>query len=194
MPKLEKSTDQGHKLISSEDGHDTSACKISGHSLHAFSGKCPETSPDGRTCRKTVTVSRVDQRTHVQVKRGYFRLRREDRPVGQPENIMPPAPKGGGIKNKQKKQTKKKQQKTWQGARIAAPRMAAGRNALLCTGFLIWFVCCSSRRTNITHILQGYSYTSNIRSTWEGNKIVDHSDVVGASPVGAALPTSSFST
>ena len=30
---------------------------------------------DGRTCRKTVTVGRVDQRTHVQVKRGYFRLR-----------------------------------------------------------------------------------------------------------------------
>ena len=30
---------------------------------------------DGRTCRKTVTVGWVDQRTHVQVKRGYFRLR-----------------------------------------------------------------------------------------------------------------------
>ena len=28
----------------------------------------------GRTCRKTVTVGRMDQRTHVQVKRGYFRL------------------------------------------------------------------------------------------------------------------------
>ena len=32
-------------------GQDTSACKISGHSLHAFSGKCPETSPNGRTDR-----------------------------------------------------------------------------------------------------------------------------------------------
>ena len=31
-------------------------------------------------------------------------------------------------------------------------------------------------------------------STLEGNKIVDHSDVVGASPVGAAPTTSSFST
>ena len=41
--KLEKSTDRGHKLISSEDGQDTLACKISGYSLHAFSGKCPET-------------------------------------------------------------------------------------------------------------------------------------------------------
>ena len=34
----------------------------------------------------------------------------------------------------------------------------------------------------------------DIRRTLEGNKIVDHSDVVGASPVGAALTTSSFST
>ena len=49
VPKLEKSTDHGHKLISSEDGQDTSAYKISGQSLYAFSGKCPETSPDGRT-------------------------------------------------------------------------------------------------------------------------------------------------
>ena len=31
-------------------------------------------------------------------------------------------------------------------------------------------------------------------STWVGNEIVDHSDVVGASPVGAAPTTSSFST
>ena len=53
---------------------------------------------DGRTCRKTVTVGRVDQRTYVQVKRGYFRLRTDGRTDGQPENIMPPAPKGGGIK------------------------------------------------------------------------------------------------
>ena len=35
---------------------------------------------------------------------------------------------------------------------------------------------------------------SNIRRTLLGNKIVDHSDVVGASPVGAAPTTSSFST
>ena len=61
---------------------------------------------DGRTCRKTVTVGRVDQRTHVHVKRGYFRLRTDGRmdgrtegqTDGQPENIMPPAPKGRGIK------------------------------------------------------------------------------------------------
>ena len=34
--------------------------------------------------------------------------------------------------------------------------------------------------------------TSNIRRASVGNKIVDHSDVVGASPVGAAPTTSSF--
>ena len=32
------------------------------------------------------------------------------------------------------------------------------------------------------------------KSTFVGNKIVDHSDAVGASPVGAAPTTSSFST
>ena len=39
-----------------------------------------------------------------------------------------------------------------------------------------------------------YRKTPNIRRTLVGNKIVDHSDVVGASPVGAASITSSFST
>ena len=39
-----------------------------------------------------------------------------------------------------------------------------------------------------------YRKTSNIRRTLLGNKIVDHSDVVGASPDGAAPTTSSFST
>ena len=39
-----------------------------------------------------------------------------------------------------------------------------------------------------------YRKTSNIRHTLLGNKIVDHSDVVGASPAGAAPTTSSFST
>ena len=36
--------------------------------------------------------------------------------------------------------------------------------------------------------------TSNISRTLVGTKIVDQSDVVGASPVGAAPTTSSFST
>ena len=39
-----------------------------------------------------------------------------------------------------------------------------------------------------------YRKTSNIRGTLVGNKIVDHSDVVVASPVGAAPTTSSFPT
>ena len=39
-----------------------------------------------------------------------------------------------------------------------------------------------------------YRKTFNIRRTFVGNKIVDHSDVVGASPVSAAPTTSSFST
>ena len=39
-----------------------------------------------------------------------------------------------------------------------------------------------------------YRKTSNIRRNSLGNKIVDNSDVAGASPVGAAPTTSSFST
>ena len=39
-----------------------------------------------------------------------------------------------------------------------------------------------------------YRQVSNIRRTLVSNLIVDHSDVVGASPVGAAPSTSSFST
>ena len=39
-----------------------------------------------------------------------------------------------------------------------------------------------------------YRQVSNIRRTLVGNKTVDHLDVVGALPVGAAPTTSSFST
>ena len=39
-----------------------------------------------------------------------------------------------------------------------------------------------------------YRQASNIRRMSVDNKLVDHSDVVGASPVGAAPTTSSFST
>ena len=42
--------------------------------------------------------------------------------------------------------------------------------------------------------VETYRQVSNIRRTLVSNKIVDHSDVVGASPVGAAATTSSFST
>ena len=47
-------------------------------------------------------------------------------------------------------------------------------------------------RNNVQTFL--YRQTSNIRRAWVGNKIADHSDVFGASPVGAAPTTSSFST
>ena len=58
--------------------------------------------------------------------------------------------------------------------------------------YVSYFVCLSL-------ILRGFRYpyyrqVSNIRRTLVGNKIVDHSDVVGASPVGAAPTKSSFST
>ena len=39
-----------------------------------------------------------------------------------------------------------------------------------------------------------YCQTSNVRHTFVGNEMVDHSDAVGASPAGAAPTTSSFST
>ena len=45
-----------------------------------------------------------------------------------------------------------------------------------------------------TNDIGSYRQTSNTRRTLVGNKIVDHSDVVGALPVGAAPTTSSFST
>ena len=41
--------------------------------------------------------------------------------------------------------------------------------------------------------IEEYLKTSNISRTLVGNEIVDNSDVVGASPVGAAPTTSLFS-
>ena len=53
---------------------------------------------------------------------------------------------------------------------------------------------CLSETSSKLRYLGGYNQLSNIRHTLVGNKIVDHSDVVGASPVGTAQTTSSFST
>ena len=50
-----------------------------------------------------------------------------------------------------------------------------------------------SGRTHVV-VQQKYRQVSNIRRTLVGNSIVDHSDVVGASPLGAGPTTSSFST
>ena len=47
---------------------------------------------------------------------------------------------------------------------------------------------------NSAYALEYYRKTSKIRRTLVGIKIVDYSDVVGASPVGAAPTTSSFLT
>ena len=51
-------------------------------------------------------------------------------------------------------------------------------------------------KTNIPQLqcAGGIPQVSNICGTLVGNQIVDHSDVVGASPIGAAPTTSSFST
>ena len=38
---------------------------------------------DGRTDRKTVTIGRMGQRTHVQAERGYFGLRTDGRVDGR---------------------------------------------------------------------------------------------------------------
>ena len=52
----------------------------------------------------------------------------------------------------------------------------------------------SSFLIKIKEVFAKHREVFNIRRTLVGNKIVDHSDVVGASPVGAAPTTSSFST
>ena len=57
-----------------------------------------------------------------------------------------------------------------------------------------WFVVNSLAPGRCGSNLKVYRKVSKIRRTLVGNKIVDHSDVVGASPVGAAPTTSSFST
>ena len=44
------------------------------------------------------------------------------------------------------------------------------------------------------HPLVYYRHTSNISRTLVDNKLADHSDVVGGSPVGAAPTASSFSS
>ena len=46
----------------------------------------------------------------------------------------------------------------------------------------------------VVDICERYRQVFNIRRTLVGNKIDDHSDVVEASPVGAAPTTSSFLT
>ena len=56
-----------------------------------------------------------------------------------------------------------------------------------------WNSLCGKLNWYQIHILR-YRQVSNISGTLAGNSIVDHSDVVGAVPVGPAPTTSSFST
>ena len=56
------------------------------------------------------------------------------------------------------------------------------------------YLLCTELFTKQLQICRKYRKTSSISRTLVGNKIVDNSDVVGASPVGAAPTTSSFST
>ena len=63
------------------------------------------------------------------------------------------------------------------------------------TTIRILYLTSKSFKFRITFVLKStYRKTFNISRTLVGNKIVDHSDVLGASPVGAAPTTSSFST
>ena len=61
-------------------------------------------------------------------------------------------------------------------------------------GKLYVFFCKTSLSHYTGFAVLNYRKTSNISRTLVGNKIVDNSDVVGASPVGAAPTTSSFLT
>ena len=58
-----------------------------------------------------------------------------------------------------------------------------------CGSDTLWDLC----NWSIGIIYLTYPQTSDIRCTLVGNKIVDHQDIVGASPVSAASTTSSFS-
>ena len=70
----------------------------------------------------------------------------------------------------------------------AKPSAGTGMIKLRCgTGSKIWIT--KKKVENSCH-----RKTFNISRTLVGNKIVDNSDVVGASPVGAAPTTSSFLT
>ena len=66
--------------------------------------------------------------------------------------------------------------------------------------FTVYFTCARNivfeHKVNcfVDVVRMVYRKTSSISRTLVGNKIIDNSDVVGASPVGAAPTTSSFST
>ena len=78
--------------------------------------------------------------------------------------------------------------------------LGLAHEAVVCAGrrsIFSWIITCImvyySSYTPLATV-EKYRKISNIRHTLTCNKLVDHSDVVGASPVGAAPTTSSFST
>ena len=60
--------------------------------------------------------------------------------------------------------------------------------------FSLQTFCSDNNKRGLYGTLNDYWKTSNISRTLVGNEIVDNSDVVGASPVGAAPTSSTFST
>ena len=65
---------------------------------------------------------------------------------------------------------------------------------LVCPNILMSYSNCAwDIDKDQSHLWIDFEYRK-VWNTLVGNKIVDHSDVVGASPVGAAPTTSSFST
>ena len=66
LREAKKSPDRNHNLISSECGQDTAAHHISGHSLHAFSRKCPETSNLTRFTKSKYCQNYKSQQTVTQ--------------------------------------------------------------------------------------------------------------------------------
>ena len=87
-PKGVKSPDCDHYQINPEGSQDASACLISGHCHHVFSGKFPETYWNGQTdggadMAKTATGRRMNQRTLVHEEIGYFGYRADGRANGR---------------------------------------------------------------------------------------------------------------
>ena len=60
--------------------------------------------------------------------------------------------------------------------------------------FTYWLGAIRQQASTCNNVDQNYRQVSNISRTFVGNYIIDHSDVAGASPIGAAPTTSSFST
>ena len=102
VPIFEQSKDHDHKLFGSEGVQDTWVYKIADHSLHVFSGECPETFQDRRMDGHAAKRSRLVGWTNGPMyrwKEGVSGFGRTDGRTdgGTARNIISPALKGGGI-------------------------------------------------------------------------------------------------